>query len=332
MDCPKASTTPSRFRVSPYTHWTYIKLISANQPKLAPTPRNLNMSLVREVIFKAAPNSLAPHHFPALTSAVVAAPCLGHYLECRQDLSGYERHPYASDEDDFAAKSRYVSRVQAEQGAEAREIRDFVRAFDSIGASAIPFIVTIHVNDTMNPNRFMNLFPGLFWPPFRLSSSYHFLDLPLHDDAMTFQCTLTPAYCLRGVVHFAEDAHSHPTHMSKKLLTSWLSTMFAGSRNTEGRIYLSGLAPLLLSMTEFSSVSSEKGQELAAVKLFDDIAFPPEFSRWSRSQKWTYFSSRVKVVNRDYRQSLKDLTEVLIPGPSTSESVIHWFYADQVDN
>lgn len=332
MDFPKASTTPSRFRVSSYTCRTYIKLISANQPNLAPTPRNLNMSLVREVIFEAAPNSLKPHHFPALTSAVVTAPCLGHYLESRQDLSGYERHHDASDKDDFAAKARYVSRVQAEPGAEAREIRDFVSAFNSIGASAIPFIVTIHINDTMNPNRFMNLFPGLFWPPSRVSSSYHFLDLPLHDDAMTFQYTLPPAYYLRGVVHFSDDAHSHPAPLSTRLLASWLSTMFAESRTTEGRIYMSGLAPLLLSMTELSSVSSEKAQELAAVKLFDDIAFPPGFSRWSRSQKWTYFSSRVKVVNRDYRQSLKDLTEVLIPGPSTSASVIHWFYADQVDN
>jgi hypothetical protein len=78
---------------------------------------------------------------------------------------------------------------------------------------------------------------------------------------------------------------------------------------------MSGLPPLLLKTTELSAVDGQAANELAAVKLFDAIEFSTKFSKWSKSQKWAYFSSRVKLVDRNYRQSMEDLTEDLVSGP-----------------
>lgn len=263
--------------------------------------------------------TLKPHHFPAIKEAVVAPSSLKSPPEPPEDFDEYGQ--YDSDEDNDSDKISHEHQIWIDKMAEARSIGGIVQALKQTGLLTSPITVTIPISDTMDREEFMALFFCLFRSPRASPKSYHFIDFLL-EGGHDYVCNLLSwIFILRGVVHLKDNAP--PLRASPiKLLADCLATYFSVPRRPEGRLFLVGLPPLALSPSELSAVNSNDANELAAIKLFDIISFSRRFVGWSRAQKWAYYTSRVRLVDGDFRPTLKDLTEVLVPGPEGRESVV----------
>lgn len=308
----------------------YRELIIAGHVHIVATPtrKDLDMNSTRKLILTAAPKTLKPHHFPAMKEAVVAPSSLKSPPGPREEFDEYDR--YANDEDHNFDKEKYERRTWSDRMADTRLIGSFIEGLKQTGLSESPITITTPISDTTGRDIVTALFIDLFMSSRPSPRSYHLTDFPLVDRLGYVLATMGRAFIFRGVVHLTCKTRSllpSPT----ELLANCLEIYFEEYGYEQGRIFLAGLPPPALSPTALSALTWKQAEERSAVKLFDGIRFSRHFAGWSRAQKWDYYTPRVRLVDADFRPSLEDLMETLVPGPEGREWIVApCVYADGV--
>jgi hypothetical protein len=247
-----------------------------------PTRKDIAVSYTRKLVFDGPPDFVISKHYRAVEEVVFFAPCLHDVIKHGRDNSAQALAPML------------------------KCLGQLVRRYLTSG----PLHLTVRPrNQEQSPcDAAMKL---LFsdGQPVPITCDFYGMSMDNHDVPFNL------AYDLGAIVHFSEEAplNGEAANDIAFQLADIVDDLFDYEENQlygspPGQIFFCDVSRLILSPKELAAC--ENANDAARLKLFDLCDFDRFDRKFTASQSWEYFTSRVKLVDPGFKPSQADMLQV----------------------